>query len=130
MWLTISISILTICLITSLLLAMNWMRKDWQSQLADSLAMNRETMRAYESLTRTLLGVPSDSPAQTVTISQPQQNSRSPEPGVLFGDLPLDEDLMREYEEHLAMNGTLSGKPARTNPEVPQIVPGQPNVTA
>jgi hypothetical protein len=113
--------LLTICS----LLAMSWIRKDWRSQLEALLETNRATMKDYTSLTRTLLGVQSDSPAQTVTMSQPPRPEASTLLDVPFGDLPVDEDLMREYQEHLDSFGTLSGEPARTNPMVEQIVPGQ-----
>lgn len=82
-------------------------------------------MREHALLTRTLLGVQSDSQPQTLRISEPPKSDEWHEPEADFGSLPVDEDLMREYQEFLDKNGTLSGGPARTNPEVPQIVPGQ-----
>ena len=114
-----------ICLTICSLVAMNWMQKAWQSQLADLRETNRESIREHNLLTRTLLGVQSDSQSQTVTISTPPKNDVSNPLDVPFGDLPVDEDLMREYEEFRAGSGTLSGQPPRTNPLVPQIVPGQ-----
>ena len=118
-----------ICLTICSLLAMNWIRKDWRSQLEASLETNREITREHNLLTRTLLGVQSDSPPSTVTISTPPERPTSPEPDVAFGDLPIDEDLMREYQEHLDSYGTLSGGPARTHPMVPQVTPGQVPMT-
>lgn len=115
----------TICLTICSLLAMSWIRKDLRSQLEASHATNREIMKDYSSLTRTLLGVPSDSQAQTQTTFVQPKNDVSTQPDVPFGDLPVDEDLMREYEEFVAMNGTLSGQPPRSSPSVEQIVPGQ-----
>jgi len=81
-------------------------------------------MRDYTSLTRTLLGVP-DSLAPTETTLQPLRPEPWHEPEAEFGTLPIDEDLMREYNEFLDSHGTLSGQSPRTNPMVPQIVPGQ-----
>jgi hypothetical protein len=124
MWM-IPITILTICLTISLLVAMSWSRRDLRSQLSDYLETNREIMRDYTSLTRTLLGVAPDSPLQTQTTSQELKRPEWQPPEAEFGSLPVDQDLMREYEEHLARNGTLSGRPARTHPEVQQITPGQ-----
>lgn len=115
----------TICLTICSLLAMNWIRKDLRSQLEALQETNRAIMKDYSSLTRTLLGVPSDSPTQTqTTFVQPKSDVSTPL-DVPFGELPVDEDLMREYQEWLDENGTLSGQPARTSPLVEQIVPGQ-----
>ena len=129
MWLTtlILISILTISAIISSLLAMSWIRKDSQSRWQDLLEMNRGITTAYESLTRTLLGVPSEVSPTATTLTLPT-SSPYEGPEAEFGSLPIDEDLMREYEEHLASNSTLSGQPARTNPMVEQITPGMPSV--
>jgi hypothetical protein len=114
-----------ICLTICSLLAMNWIRRDWRSQLEASLETNREITREHNLLTRTLLGVQSDSQAQTqTTFVQPKSDVSMPL-DVPFGDLPVDEDLMREYQEHLETFGTLSGAPARTNPKVAQVTPGQ-----
>jgi hypothetical protein len=118
--------LLTICS----LLAMSWIRKDWRSQLEGLVETNRATMKDYTSLTRTLLGVQPDSQAQTPVMSQPPRPETSSPPDALFGELPIDEDLMREYQEFLDRNQTLSGGPARTNPMVEQIVPGQVPSTA
>jgi hypothetical protein len=119
----------TICLTILALLAMNWIRKDLRSQLSDSVETNREITREHNLLTRTLLGVQPDSPQSTAVISTPPERPRSTEPDVAFGDLAIDEDLMREYQEHLDSYGTLSSKPARTHPQVPQIVPGEIQAT-
>jgi hypothetical protein len=113
-----------ICLTIFSLLVMNWIRKDLRSQLEASQETNRETTREHHLLTRTLLGVQSDSPSRTVTMSTPPVSEMFKEPEADFGALPIDEDLMREYQEHLDTYGTLSGQPARTNPAVEQIVPG------
>ena len=52
-------TILTICLVASVLLAMSWMRADWRSTLEAYRETNRGITRAYDSLTRTLLSVDS-----------------------------------------------------------------------
>lgn len=120
---TIPFSILTISAMGLALAVMSWSRKDLRSQLEASQEMNREIMRDYTSLTRTLLGVGSDSPSPTLTISSPPEPTSWQEPEAEFGSLPIDEDLLREFQEDQAR--TLSGKHARTNPLVEQIVPGQ-----
>ncbi len=124
MWM-IPISILTTCLTALALTAMSWIRRDLRSQLEACHETNQEITTAYTSLTRTLLGVASDSAPPTETTSTLWKPPEWQEPEAEFGSLPIDGDLLREYEEHLQTNGTLSGKHARANPLVEQIVPGQ-----
>jgi hypothetical protein len=92
----------------------------------------RRSQEAYETLTKTLLGV-SDSPAPTLTTSPPPSNGNSPGPEDIFDGLSpqIQETLLREYGEHLARFSTLSGQPPRANPAVEQIAPGVlPNETS
>ena len=121
----IPFTILTICLVASVLLAMSWMRADWRSTLEAYRETNREITRAYDSLTRTLLSVDSVSASQTPTTSQPLERQSWPEPKAEFGRVPIDENLLREYQVFLEHNRTMSGQAPRAHPEVEQIVPGQ-----
>ena len=124
MWM-IPTSILMTAAIISLLLLTNWIRKDSESRFQMLLEEMKEGRRSYTALTQTLLGVQPDfQPRHATTSTQPERPSWS-EPEADFGSLPIDQDLMREYSEFLAQNGTLSGKPARTHPDVPQFIPGQ-----
>jgi hypothetical protein len=120
MWRKTPISTPTILGIICLLLLTIW-RKDSESRFRTLESLLKDNQRSYDTLTRTLLGVPPDSQPQTVTMSRPPSTSEPSAPDEMFGDLPMDDDLTREYQEFLARTGTLSGQPARTNPEVPQL---------
>lgn len=115
MWKRTPISTPTILGIILALLLMIW-RKDQgcRFQTLESELAEKST------LIRILLGVPPDSPSQTVTITKPPSTSESSGPDETFGDLPMDADLIREFEEFRAKTGTLSGRPARTSPGVEQ----------
>jgi hypothetical protein len=126
MWKMIRTLTPTILVGTCSLLAMSWTRSALESQIRTLQTLLSEKDRDYTSLTKTLLGVSPDSQSQqpaTLKLVEPQ--SWQP-PDAPLGDLPIDENLMREYQEHLDSQGNLSGKPARVHPEVPQIVPGWP----
>jgi hypothetical protein len=85
----------------------------------------QRAQEAYETLTKTLLGV-MDSPPQPVMTSSGSPPPTSTGPADIFEGLSpeIQETLLREYSEHLATFSTLSGKPPRANPLVEQIVPG------
>ena len=112
--------------IICLLLAMNWIRSDSASRFQTLLEQMSQDRRAYDALVRTLLGVPQDSQPQTETTLTRPETQKSLEPEEAFDLLSpeIQADLLREYDEHLARNGTLSGKPPRTNPMVHQWTPG------
>jgi hypothetical protein len=125
MWKRTPISTPTILGIISLLLLMIW-RKDQESRFQTLQRLLEKQQTSYDTLTRTLLGVAPDSPSQIVTTLTPQNAPSWQPPDAEFGTLPIDEDLMREYEEYRAQWGTLTGGPARTNPEVESKDLGDP----
>jgi hypothetical protein len=83
--------------------------------------------QAYIALTESLLGVSVSPGAPTPTTQPARPTPSSPSPEEMFDALSpeIQANLLREYDEHLARFQTLSGKPARVNPLVEQIVPGQ-----
>jgi hypothetical protein len=123
--LTLTILALTICCSVA---ATTWMAR----RECPHCRTDQSFREAYIALTQSLLGVSVSSPAPTPTTRNGSTTQSSPSPDEVFDGLSpeIQANLLREYDEHLAKFQTLSGRPARVNPLVEQIVPGQmPNET-
>jgi hypothetical protein len=118
--------ILAIAVMGLSVLAMLWTRRDCATQVQTISTALSERTQAYDTLVKAMLGVPA-SPTQTETTYEPPPMPKSSEPEDAFDQLSpeIQNALLREHQEFLAKNGTLSGGPARIHPDVPQMIPGQ-----